>query len=221
MNLDQSESDDHFLWKAFVFSLCLHALLFRIKGYSFVHHENRMIEVDITNMGSADLSGERFSAATPGRPPRPASKPIPPPMAEPEPVQTKVIPRPAKESPSSAASEPSVPKSTEYAIGTGGGSSSSLTQIPKLLNWSDIDAILRRFYPEAAREDGREGTVVLDLHITVDGRVTAFEVVRSGGADFDAAAKKAATLLRFTPAFLGAERVGVKMRQVIQFKLGS
>jgi outer membrane biosynthesis protein TonB len=43
--------------------------------------------------------------------------------------------------------------------------------------------------------------------------------VQSAGTDFDQAAQKAAKLLRFTPAFLGSQRVGVKMRQAIQFKL--
>ena len=66
---------------------------------------------------------------------------------------------------------------------------------------------------------GREGTVILDLHIDTDGHVTAIDVIQSAGPAFDEAARRAAKLLKFTPAFLGSQRVPVKMRQAIQFKL--
>jgi TonB family protein len=110
------------------------------------------------------------------------------------------------------------PPPQEYNIGTG-DATTVLSRIPQLLNLSDLRAILHRFYPVQARTDGRQATVVLDLHIYTDGHVQNVDVVRSGGADFDAAAIRAVKLLRFTPAFLGSQRVGVKMRQAIQFKL--
>jgi hypothetical protein len=37
-----------------------------------------------------------------------------------------------------------------------------LTHLPQLLNLSELGSILQRFYPEKAREDGREATVVMD-----------------------------------------------------------
>ena len=100
-----------------------------------------------------------------------------------------------------------------------GGNVTVLSRIPQLLNLSDLRAILQRFYPEEARSQGRQGIVVLDLHIDTEGHVVSVDVVRLGGSDFDGAAMKAAKLLRFTPAFLGSQRVNVKMRQAIQFKL--
>jgi len=51
--------------------------------------------------------------------------------------------------------------------------------------------------------------------------VKSADIVQSGGADFDEAARKAVSLLRFSPAFLGSQRVAVKMRQAIQFRLES
>ena len=107
----------------------------------------------------------------------------------------------------------------EYSVGTGDGSANVHSRIPQLLNLSDLRAILQHFYPEEARSQGREGMVVLDIHIDTEGHVASVDVVRSGGSDFDEAARKAVNLLRFTPAFLGSHRVAVKMRQAIQFKL--
>lgn len=94
-----------------------------------------------------------------------------------------------------------------------------LTRLPQLKNLGDLHAILRRFYPEAERVRGGTGTVVIDLHVDADGRVTAVDVVRSATPAFDEAARRVGMLLRFTPAFLGAQRVPVKLRQAIQFNL--
>jgi TonB family protein len=87
------------------------------------------------------------------------------------------------------------------------------------VNLSDLQTIMRRCYPEDAREQGRQASVVLDLHIDTGGHVNQVDIVRSGGTEFDEAAIKVAKLLHFTPAFLGSRRVNVKMRQAIQFKL--
>ncbi len=94
-----------------------------------------------------------------------------------------------------------------------------MSRLPQLLNLSDLSAILKRFYPEAARAQGREATVVLDIHIGADGLVADVEVVKSADPDFNEAARRVAKLLRFKPAFLGSRPVAVKMRQPIQFRL--
>ena len=104
-------------------------------------------------------------------------------------------------------------------MGTGEGGEAQLARLPQLLNLSDLAAIQRRFYPENAREDGREAVVVLDIHIGTNGRVTNVDVVQSADPDFDQAAIHVAQLLRFSPAFLSDRPVAVKMRQAIQFKL--
>ena len=55
-------------------------------------------------------------------------------------------------------------------------------------------------YPEAAKEEGREGTVLLLIEIDEVGDVSYIEVLKSGGADFDAAATEAAWNFIFDPA---------------------
>ena len=55
-------------------------------------------------------------------------------------------------------------------------------------------------YPEAAKEEGREGTVLLLIEIDEAGDVSYVEVLESAGADFDAAATEAAWNFIFDPA---------------------
>jgi TonB family protein len=60
---------------------------------------------------------------------------------------------------------------------------------------------------------------VIDLHVDADGHVTSVDVVRSATPAFDEAARHVGLLLRFTPAYLGTQKVPVKLRQAIQFNL--
>lgn len=102
--------------------------------------------------------------------------------------------------------------------GTGGGGS-PVTKMPRLLNLDEVRANLRRFYPEAERRAGREGSVLVHLHIGADGAVTMVEVAQSAGPAFDEAAKKVGRLMRFAPAEAGGGPVAVKVPQPMQFKL--
>lgn len=94
-----------------------------------------------------------------------------------------------------------------------------LTALPELMNRQDLSAGLRRFYPEAERRAGHEASVVLDLHISARGDVTAMELVRSGGTAFDQAAMQVAKLFRFSPARIGDKPVPVRLHQTISFRL--
>ena len=210
--------DDNLFWEALLLSLMIHVFVsFKAGEFSLHFQQKHTVEIDITNMGHIGMAAPVRQAAAPPTPPKPATphkewvKPAPNQKVVPAPIPTQpVAPTPE---------EPPPPQPQEYNIGTGDTSATVLSRIPQLLNLSDLRAILQRFYPEQARSEGRQATVVLDLHIDTDGHVQNVDVVRSGGADFDAAAVRAVKLLRFTPAFLGSQRVGVKMRQAIQFKL--
>ena len=211
MNIRRFWNDDNILWEALVISFGMHFLLLHAGQFTLEFKEKHTVEIDITNMGYMRMTAPKPAtaptSAIPAAKPKEWIQPKPGQKAAPAPVPTQPVPAPPEEAPP-----------PEYNIGTA-DASTVLSRIPQLLNLSDLRAILQRFYPEAARSDGREGTVVLDIHIDTDGHVGAVDVVRSGGIDFDEAAKKAVRLLRFTPAFLGSQRVNVKMRQAIQFKL--
>jgi TonB family protein len=217
--------DDHLFWAALLVSLAGHIVVsFKAGAYSLSYRQKHTVEIDITTMGHLGMIAPHPSApaARPRPMPKPTArskewmKPAPNQKVEPEPVPTKPVAPVPEEPPPQALTAPA---GGEYGIGTGDASSTLLSRIPQLLNLSDLSAILKRFYPEAARDERREGTVVLDIHIDTDGGVTAADVVRSGGSDFDRAAKNVVMLLHFTPAFVGSQRVNVKMRQAIQFRL--
>jgi len=96
-----------------------------------------------------------------------------------------------------------------------------LTDLPSMMNRDDLIRNMRRFYPESERRAGREGTVVLDVHIGRDGQVSAVDVVESAGPAFDEAAKKVIFAARFSPARIGLNNVAVKIRQAIAFQLSN
>jgi protein TonB len=208
--------DDNLFWEALLLSLGIHVFVsFKAGEFSLHFQQKHTVEIDITNMGHIGMPAPVRQAAAPPSPPKPVAPPKE--WVKPAPNQ-KVVPAPIPTQPAAPTPE-EPPPPQEYNIGTGDASTTVLSRIPQLINLSDLRAILQHFYPEQARSEGRQATVVLDLHIDTDGHVQNVDIVRSGGADFDQAAIRAVRLLRFTPAFLGSQRVGVKMRQAIQFKL--
>jgi TonB family protein len=108
-------------------------------------------------------------------------------------------------------------------LGTGDGSGEVdwiyLTELPKILNRQDLLHFTRRFYPAPERLAGREGDVVLDVHLDPAGRVASVDVVTSAGADFDQAARKVISKARFSPAKVKERPVAVKIRQTVAFRL--
>lgn len=100
-----------------------------------------------------------------------------------------------------------------------GGGGVALARSPHLLNLAELRRILERYYPEQERRQGREGMVVLDLHIDAAGAVTGVDVVRSAGRLFDEAARQVALSLRFAPAYAEGKPVAVKVRQSVVFKI--
>ncbi|MBU0935272.1 MAG: energy transducer TonB [Spirochaetes bacterium] len=74
-------------------------------------------------------------------------------------------------------------------------------------------------YPEAARRQNREGSVIVELDITEDGLVEAAKVVRSAGYGFDEAAVAMLSASRFAPAQAGGRSVPVRARFTINFRL--
>ncbi|MCX5797732.1 MAG: energy transducer TonB [Elusimicrobia bacterium] len=110
--------------------------------------------------------------------------------------------------------------SDEGCPGCTGNGRAALSKLPVLLNKNELLAIMRRFYPESERRAGREGKVIVFLHISVEGKVDPVDIGQSGGAAFDAGAKEVAKRMRFSPALgLKGEPVPVKMPQAILFQL--
>lgn len=116
-------------------------------------------------------------------------------------------------------------EATSAGTGLGGGDGSGevdwiyLTEKPRLLNLDEILRDIRKYYPEEERRAGREGEVILDIHLDEAGRVVKMDVTGSAGAAFDIAARRVMARARFSPARAGSKVVPVKMRQPVAFLL--
>ncbi len=206
-----------FLPLAFAVSAGVHGLVY-LAGRAKPRVARPPVELDLTASGHVALLQPPRRAA-PAAAPRPA-----PARPEKEWVrsQTKAAPLPdrSKASAPPPDEQPAPPAAAPGEYGVGDGSDTRMiSRLPQLKNLNDLRAILRRFYPEAERLRGDKGTVVIDLHVDAEGRVNAVDVVRSATPGFDEAARKVGLLLRFTPTFVGTQKVPVKLRQAIEFNL--
>jgi protein TonB len=77
-------------------------------------------------------------------------------------------------------------------------------------------------YPDQAREQGEEGTVVLRVQVDVDGKPANVEVVRSSGsASLDEAGRKAARGALFKPYLEDGRPLSVYVIVPLRFQLDS
>jgi protein TonB len=74
-------------------------------------------------------------------------------------------------------------------------------------------------YPDAARAEGIEGDVLLELVVGVTGGVESARVVRGVGDGLDEAAVRAASAFRFAPASKAGQPVRVRMPWPVRFRL--
>jgi TonB family protein len=213
-----------YLTMAFALSAGVHGLVY-LWGYAAPKPPHPPVELDLTMSGHLGHLGGGHAAARPAAPPPPpAPKPAEwvkaaPNKTAPMPDMTKTAAAPAAPEPEPAPAPGPAGNTPPGEYGEGEGDMTQLTRLPQLKNLSDLHAILRRFYPEAERLRGATGTVVIDLHVDPDGHVTTVDIVRSATPAFDEAARHVGLLLRFTPAYLGSQKVAVKLRQAIQFNL--
>jgi protein TonB len=78
---------------------------------------------------------------------------------------------------------------------------------------------LRAFYPEAARRDGLEGDVRLELTVSERGAVTEVRLLAPAGHGFDEVAPAAARRIVFRPAERGGRPVAVRIQWTLKFRL--
>jgi protein TonB len=74
-------------------------------------------------------------------------------------------------------------------------------------------------YPDAARADGIEGDVLLEIVVGVSGAVESARIVRGVGHGLDQAALRSVHQFRFAPAIKGSRPVRVRMAWSVQFRL--
>jgi protein TonB len=75
-------------------------------------------------------------------------------------------------------------------------------------------------YPEAARQKGIEGTVLLKVRVTEQGRVESVQIERSAGhPELDQSATEAVQRWRFQPARRSGAPVAVWVLIPVEFRL--
>ncbi len=224
-------------------SAALHALLLALSlNFHFKKNSNSPIEVDLTNpiigTGPKKLGApKRQVVKAPQVPAQPAPK-TPPTKTPPTPKTwtlpnqntQKTIPLPPQK-PSSpggtktgTGTSPLTGGSGEGANygspkGTGNGGSPAGIVPPKLLNLNEVLKNLERFYPKAEREKGQEASVLVAIHIGIDGNVTGVDILKPAAADFNEAAQQVARLMKFSPARNAQGPIAVKIAQQMIFRL--
>lgn len=105
-------------------------------------------------------------------------------------------------------------KSSKSGSGLSGkGEGSGTIQPPKLLAASPLQ------YPEAARQQGREGEVVAILSISDLGTVEDVEIISATDPDFAKVAEKGLRSYRFQPAMSENRAQAVKIRYRYHFQM--
>ena len=88
------------------------------------------------------------------------------------------------------------------------------TSPPRVLNWTEPPN------PDTARRQGAEGTVLLKIAVTAEGRPTSVSLAESSGrSDLDRAAIDHAGRLRFSPALRDGVRVAMTVSFRVKFRL--
>jgi len=109
-----------------------------------------------------------------------------------------------------------IPPPEGYAPGEAGG---ALTSMPQLRDRTALREKLGRFYPPRERARGAEGTVLLEVVVTAEGRVADARILEGGSPDFAAAALELVRELAFVPAVVGGRPASVKIRLPVRFEL--
>jgi TonB family protein len=94
------------------------------------------------------------------------------------------------------------------------------TLAPAILNPDEVARMLERVYPSTLRDAGIGGTVILQLHVDVDGGILEARVATgSGHVSLDAAALRVSEVMRLSPALNFDRRVAVWIQLPVQFEV--
>ncbi|MBK9517542.1 MAG: energy transducer TonB [Anaeromyxobacter sp.] len=127
--------------------------------------------------------------------------------------------------PTAARGDPGLPASTPVgdntAFARAAAGTADVTEVeraPRLVRQpSSLE--LRALYPEAARRDGLEGDVRLELLVDERGAVAEVRLLERAGNGFDEVAPRAARLIVFRPAERAGRAVAVRIPWTLKFRL--
>jgi TonB family protein len=112
----------------------------------------------------------------------------------------------------------SAPVGDNTASSTAPADVTEVERAPALLRQPSA-AETRALYPEAARREGVEADVGLELLVSEAGDVSEVKVVRGAGQGFDEVARQLGRRMRFRPAERGGRAVAVWIPWTWKFRL--
>lgn len=158
--------------------------------------------------------------------PKPKPKPVIKPVVQPEPVPQPVEPEPLPE-PAKAVQE--LEPDIEMEAATPEPEPAAAEEIPadEDDDRAAVQASVPRYdlnppplYPRVARKRNYQGTVMLDVRVTVDGQVAQVRIAESSGyAILDRSAVKSVKGWRFTPARRGGRPIEMWVQVPVRYEL--
>lgn len=131
---------------------------------------------------------------------------------------------PVTSGPTAARGDPTLPASAPvgdnapHAMAPPPADVTEVERAPRLLR-QPTSLELRALYPEAARREGIEGDVRLELLVDERGEVAEARLLQRAGHGFDEVAPDAARRIRFEPAQRGGRPVAVRIQWTLKFRL--
>lgn len=107
----------------------------------------------------------------------------------------------------------------EVAVAQSETVDSEAQKAPQLTKAPELTRFVEATYPEAAKSEKKEGSVVLALTVSVDGTAKDVEVVTPAGSGFDEAALEAVKQFIFSPAEVDGEPAPVRIQYKYDFTL--
>jgi len=144
--------------------------------------------------------------------PKPIPKPVPTPVVTPEPEPLPEL-EPETETATQAVVEPIVAPAPTAPPAPKVVPLFKLTKKPVLTSGGEA------IYPKIMEKSGIESEVEIEFLVGPEGLVLEVTLIKSGGAEFDAAAIAAVRSMKFTPGFMGDQAVAVRYRRPYVFRL--
>jgi protein TonB len=123
---------------------------------------------------------------------------------------------PTTSGPSGVFGDPAAPSTAP--VGDAPADPTAVDRLPRLVRQPGADD-MRALYPEAARRDGIEGDVLLEILVSASGDVEEVRVARGAGHGFDDVARGLARRMRFEPATRAGRPVPVWIPWTWKFRL--
>jgi protein TonB len=222
---DRARDESSALAVAVTASVVLHAVALAFGGHARHAHDFEPPRVLSVLLPEREAPAPKLSPPAP-LPPAPAkAEPVPPkakvPAPQPKPAtrveETRPILTAPEPSPTAATTiapaPPAPPAATAPAAATPAGTAGGTptgggdSVVPPSYKAAYLQNPAPR-YPAAARRNGEEGTVLLRVLVTPDGKAAKVDVDRTSGSTvLDAAAADAVSRWRFVPARRGADPV--------------